>query len=46
MIDNKTKTQRLKLCARADIKYYKLVLNNLFGAAPPPQLDGGSNERN
>lgn len=41
MIDNKTKTQ--KLWAKADTKYYKLVLNNLFGAAP--QRYGGSNER-
>ena len=31
MFDNKTKTQRLNLCAKADTKYYKLVLDNLFG---------------
>ena len=35
MIDNKTKTKRLALCAKADIKYYKLVLDNLFGFIKP-----------
>ncbi len=42
MINNKTKTQRLKLCAQADIKYYKLVLDNLFGFIKrKPLINGG-----
>ena len=41
MIDNKTKTLRLKLCARADIKYYKLVLDNLFGFIKGKPLTNG-----
>jgi hypothetical protein len=42
MIDNKSKYLRLALCAKADSKYYKLVLDKLFGSIErKPQRDGG-----
>jgi len=42
MIDNISKYQRLTLCSKADTKYYKLVLDNLFGFIKrKPLLDGG-----
>ena len=42
MVDNKSKYQRLTLCSKADTKYYKLVLDNLFGfIKSKPLLDGG-----
>jgi len=42
MIDNKCKYLRLALCAKADSKYYKLVLDKLFGFIKrKPLLDGG-----
>jgi len=34
MINNKTRIARIKLCGRADTKYYKLVLKTLFGSIP------------
>ena len=42
MLDNKTKYKRLTLCVKADTKYYKLVLDNLFGFIKrKPLLRGG-----
>ncbi len=35
MIDNKTQIQRVKLCEKADRKFYKLVLNGLQSFIPP-----------
>ena len=42
MFNNKTNYERLTLCARADTKYYKLVLDKLFGFIKrKPLIDGG-----
>ena len=39
MIDNKNKYLRRDICAESDSKYYKLVLNKLFGSASLNEME-------
>jgi len=39
MIDNKTKYQRVRLHRQTNRKYYRLVLNNIFGAYGRSQVE-------